>query len=77
MKNMKLTREQLIELYDCVFSEVHSPGFKEAEMKDLIGDIGYYFIRKPIPGWLDKLKSKLESFDFDLNQIEHLKKWKL
>jgi hypothetical protein len=41
MESIKPTRDQLIECFDCVFTTVHSPGFKESEMKDLIYDSEY------------------------------------
>ena len=53
-----LTREQLVVCYNIVFNEVHSDGFKEAEMKDLLFRKGYYFISRPNEGW----KSKLEKY---------------
>jgi len=66
---MKPTREQLIECFDCVFSKVHSDGFKEAEMKDLIYDREYRFLERPKVGWEIALKSKLNEMGFDLDTL--------
>jgi hypothetical protein len=66
---MKPTREQLIECFDCVFTSVHSGGFKEAEMKDLIYDSEYRFLERPKEGWEIALRSKLEEMGFDLDAL--------
>jgi hypothetical protein len=66
---MKPTREQLIECFDCVFTSVHSGGFKEAEMKDLIYDSEYRFLERPKEGWANALRSKLEEMGFDLDAL--------
>ncbi len=66
---MKPTREQLIELYDCVFTDVHSDGFKEAEMTALIYDSEYWFMARPKDGWNDALRSKLIEMGFDLDVL--------
>ena len=62
-----LNREQLIECYDCVFTDIHSPGFKEGEMKDLIYHSDYQFITKPKEQWESNLKLKLQEFNFDFS----------
>lgn len=66
---MELTREQLIECYDCVFNSIHSPGFKEGEMKDLIYSPDYQFIEQPKDNWKDNLCKKLNEIGFDLKQL--------
>lgn len=66
---MKPTREQLIECFDCVFTSVHSDGFMEAEMKDLIYDSEYRFLERPKEGWQNALRSKLEEMGFDLDVL--------
>ena len=68
-KKMKLTREQLIECYDCVFDTVHSDGFKAAEMADLIYDITYRFLEKPKEGWEVSLRDKLAEMGFNLDEL--------
>lgn len=69
---MRLTREQLIECYDCVFADVHSPGFKEGEMKDLIYHSDYQFLQRPKEGWELSLKNKIKEFglDFDTKYLD-------
>ena len=66
---MKLSREQLIELFDCVFTSVHSPGFKESEMKSLIYDSEYRFLERPKEGWESLLRAKINEMGFDLDEI--------
>ena len=66
---MELTREQLIECYDCVFTSVHSGGFKSAEMKDLITDKDYRFLERPKEGWETALRSKLNELGFELDEL--------
>jgi len=66
---MELTREQLIECYDCVFTSVHSGGFKSAEMKDLISDAKYRFIERPKEGWEIALRIKLNELGFELDEL--------
>ena len=66
---MELTREQLIECYDCVFTQVHSDGFKSAEIKDLITDKEYRFLEVPKDGWESSLRSKLNEFGFELDEL--------
>ena len=66
---MELTREQLIECYDCVFTRTHSDGFKSAEMKDLITDKDYCFLEQPKEGWEIALRSKLNELGFELDEL--------
>lgn len=61
---MELTREQLIECYDCVFTSVHSEGFKSSEMKDLITNKDYSFLEQPVNGWRESLIRKLNKFEY-------------
>ncbi len=69
---MKLTREQLIECFECVFTSTHSDGFKEAEMKDLLYNSDYKFLTKPKEGWEDELKLKLNSFGINYPIIKDI-----
>jgi len=66
---MELTKEQLIECYDCVFTRGHSKGFKAAEMKDLITDKDYRFLEQPKEGWETALRSKLNELGFELDEL--------
>lgn len=65
----ELTREQLIECYDCVFDTIHSDGFKESEMRDLIYNKDYNFLKKPLKGWRDSLSNKLSEMGFDFDEL--------
>jgi hypothetical protein len=60
--DIKLTREQLIELYHCVFNSIHSEGFMSSEMKDLLFKENYWFMESRKDGWEEFLKDKLKEF---------------
>lgn len=62
------TKQQLIECYNLVFSDIHSDGFKAAEMKDLIYGSNYLFIAKPKKDWKELLRKKLDEFGIDLER---------
>jgi hypothetical protein len=64
-----MERKQLVECYDCVFTDTHSDGFKEAEMKDLIYDPTYTFMVKPKENWETSLREKLSEMDIDLSSL--------
>ena len=66
---MELTREQLIECYDCVFTSVHSGGFKSAEIKYLITDKDYRFLERPKERWETALRIKLNELGFELDEL--------
>lgn len=61
----ELTREQLLGLYNLVFSSVHSDGFKTSEMKDLLFDNEYRFLEKPNENWLENINKYFESNNID------------
>ena len=70
-----MTREQLVECYDVVFSCVHSDGFKEAEIKDLLYDEDYRFGYKPKENWKSSLTLKLKEFGVEFpNHLSKTKK---
>lgn len=66
---MELTREQLIDCYECVFTNTHSDGFKSAEMKDLISNKNYWFLEKPKEDWESSLRIKLNEFGFEFDDL--------
>lgn len=69
MKKETLTVDELIYIYDLVFSTVHSDGFKIAEARSLLYDQEYWFAEKPKDGWKDSVLSYLDSIDFNKSLI--------
>ena len=65
-----LTAEQLLEIYDLVFSEIHSEGFKIAEIKVLLYDNTYWFLTKPKDNWKQDLTQYLISINYDKSQLD-------
>ena len=72
MENVKmgLTTQNLLEIYDLVFTNVHSNGFKCAEIKDLLFDSEYWFIAKPKNDWKESLMSYLEKIGYDKSNLK-------
>ena len=66
----ELTAEQLLEIYDVVFSEVHSEGFKTSEIKALLYDNTYWFLIKPKDNWKQDLTQYLISINYDKSQLD-------
>lgn len=64
-----LTEQQLLEIYDLVFSSVHSNGFKTAEVKDLLFENGYFFLERPKDNWKNDLMSYLDEIKYDKTQL--------
>ena len=62
LDKVDFTKEQLIEMYDEVFSNTHSDSFKTAEMKDLLFDKDYWFMEIRKENWEESLKTKLQKF---------------
>ena len=62
LDKIDFTKEQLIEMYNEVFSTTHSDGFKIAEMKDLLFDKNYWFMEQRKENWEENLKTKLKEF---------------
>jgi glucan phosphoethanolaminetransferase (alkaline phosphatase superfamily) len=67
---MNLTEQQLLEIYDIVFSNVHSKGFKTAEVRTLLFDREYWFMQKPKENWYENLIQYLQSINFDLSLLK-------
>ena len=67
---MNLTEQQLLEIYDIVFSDVHSNGFKTAEVRTLLFDRGYWFMQKPKENWYENVIEFLKSINFDLSLLQ-------
>lgn len=73
-----MTREQLTKVYDIVFSDVHSIGFKASEAKSLLFDNTYWFLQKPKENWYDDLIKYLEEINFnkaELNMNQNIIKY--
>ena len=62
LDKVDFTKEQLMEMYDEVFSNIHSDSFKTAEMKDLLFDKDYWFMEIRKENWEENLKTKLQKF---------------
>lgn len=67
-----LAETDYLKIYDLIFTETHSEGFKIAEVRTLLEDPEYCFLDKPREGWLLSLKNYLDSkamifSDFNMN----------
>lgn len=67
---MELTTQNLLEIYDLVFTNVHSNGFKCAEIKCLLFDSDYWFLEKPKDNWKASLMSYLETIGYDKGNLK-------
>lgn len=67
---MNLTEQQLLEIYNIVFSDVHSNGFKTAEVRTLLFDRDYWFMQKPKENWYGNLIQYLQAIKFDLSLLK-------
>lgn len=67
---MNLTEQQLLHIYDIVFSKVHSNGFKTSEVRSLLFNRDYWFLEKPNENWYDSVTEYLQSIDFDLSLLK-------
>ena len=67
---MNLTEQHLLDIYNIVFSSVHSNGFKTAEIRTLLFDREYWFLEKPKENWYDNVIKYLESIGFDLSLLK-------
>ena len=65
----QLTDEQLIAAFDIVFDSTNSDGFKKAEIKDLLFDNKYRFIRNPKYDWFLNLFAYLEGIGYDKSLV--------
>lgn len=66
LDKVDFTEEQLIEMYNEVFSTTHSDSFKTAEMKNLLFDKNYWFMEQRKENWEENLKTKLKEFSINL-----------
>ena len=69
MKHKLFTEQQLLEIYDLVFSSVHSNGFKTSEIKDLLFESDYWFLEKPKENWKSDLINYLDSNGIDKSNL--------
>ena len=69
MKHKLFTEQQLLEIYDLVFSSVHSNGFKTSEIKDLLFESDYWFLEKPKENWKSDLINYLDSHGIDKSNL--------
>ena len=65
-----LTTDQLLSIYDLVFSSVHSNGFKTAEIKTLLFDDEYWFLEQPKEDWYSGIMSYLEVIGYDKSLLK-------
>lgn len=64
-----MKEQQLLEIYDLVFSSVHSEGFKIAEVKTLLFDKDYWFLERPKESWENDLMMYLDVMGYDKSQL--------
>jgi hypothetical protein len=64
-----LEMENLIEIYDIIFSSTHSNSFKISEIKSLLFDDEYTFGERPKENWYQNLINYLEDLNFDLSKL--------
>ena len=69
MKHKLFTEQQLLEIYDLVFSSTHSNGFKTSEIKDLLFEPDYWFLEKPKENWKSDLINYLDSNGIDKSNL--------
>lgn len=69
MKHKLFTEQQLLEIYDLVFSSTHSNGFKTSEIKDLLFESDYWFLEKTKENWKSDLINYLESNGIDKSNL--------
>ena len=66
---MNLTENQLIEIYELVFSQVHSVGFKVSEIKTLLFDKDYWFLERPNESWYKNVINYLQLIGYDTSLL--------
>ena len=69
MKHKLFTEQQLLEIYDLIFSSTHSNGFKTSEIKDLLFESDYWFLEKPKENWKSDLINYLDSNGIDKSNL--------
>jgi hypothetical protein len=67
---MNLTQEQLLEIYELVFTQTHSDGFKTSEIKTLLFDKDYWFLEKPKENWKKDLFEYLNKINYDMKNLK-------
>lgn len=66
----KLKRQNLVEIFDFIFSTTHSNGFKESEIKSLLFDRDYWFLEAPKENWKSALHKYLDGIGYDKSQLK-------
>ena len=66
----ELDKKNLLDIYDLIFTDVHSDGFKVAEIKDLLFNNTYWFLEKPKDNWQSELMSYLEKIGYDKSNLK-------
>lgn len=64
-----LTNEQLLELYDIVFKNIHSKSFKISEIKDFLDDSLYVAIEPFKDNWKNNAINYLKSLNINIENI--------
>ncbi len=65
-----MTENQLLEIYDLVFSTIHSVGFKTSEIKTLLFDEDYWFLEKPKDNWYQSIINYFKKNDLDTSILK-------
>lgn len=65
-----MTQEDLLKIYDLVFSSVHSNGFKISEIKDLLFNDDYWFLERPKDDWHKSIIDYLDSINYDKSLLK-------
>ena len=65
----ELDKKNLLDICDLIFTDVHSDGFKVAEIKDLLFNNTYWFLEKPKDNWQSELMSYLNKIDYDKSKL--------
>ena len=65
-----MTENQLLEIYDLVFSTIHSVGFKTSEIKTLLFDEDYWFLEKPKENWYQSILNYFKKNNLDVSILK-------
>lgn len=65
LEKFDFTDDQLVEMYNQVFTNTHSRGFMIGEMKGLLFDKDYWFMEPKKLDWEENLKNKLKEFGYE------------
>lgn len=66
---MELTDDQLIEIFDLVFTSIHSSGFRKSEAHSLLFDSEYWFLERPKQNWQSNIITYLDAIGFDKSKL--------